>query len=233
MFPAGSFNDKCSAFKWMNKDNVITDSFDTSEVISSFNTDSSPSLNLASTDLLLTELPSELSFQPLQVVDFLSLSPGATLWYLDGAMKLIRTRLLDARVRRVTPTLSAEKIEVEGRVPDGSAFALTSAYMFDSSSVLLVEVSPPTSAAAGDGVMGLVAGHTSTAGLLSVNQLYGELNPPGYVASFPGPNNARSYMEARGYPMLPLVKAKSQHSDFVLVSQMDRLLERVQNLPVL
>ena len=113
--------------------------------------------------------------------------------------------------------------------PAGSANVNVYTYLHDSGSVCLVEISPPTSAAAGDGVLGLVAAHLYVGGAQFAPEFYGGFEVPGDIGAQAELYDYRSYAEAIGSPMT-VVAAKRQHTDFVLVNSMDRLLEKVQAL---
>jgi hypothetical protein len=234
VFTPNSLNDRLVTFKWMNKSNVITDSFETTQVMAPYNADPGTSL-VINTDVSISELEGELSFQPLQVVNFLNLAPGATLWMLDSAMKIVRMRLVKAHVENFFSNLySEERFVVESMLPDGSATADIFFYQHDSGTILLTEISPPTSAQAGDGVMGLIASHVQVGGYEYLsNVIYGELSAPGYQGSAGTYTKIRDYLADSGYPMRPLAQARRTHTDFVLASQMDHLLREVQdiNLP--
>lgn len=227
MWTPDTLNDKLTAFKWMDGDNNISDSFETSQVLAPYGTDGAP---FSGADLVLSELEGTLSFQPMQIVDFLNLAPGATLWLLDSTMKIIRMKLTKAFVNyNQFINQSQERLEVVSMLPDGSAPADINFFLHDSGSVLLVEIEPPSSPAAGDGIMGLVASHAFSGGsYFSSAGFYAELSAYGYRGSAPNPINLRNYTESTGYAMKPLVHPRRQHNDLVLASEMDRLLERVQ-----
>jgi hypothetical protein len=224
-----TLNDKLTAFKWMDSDNNISDSFETTQVIAPYGVDTTPPLT-TDADVLLSELEGTLSFEPLQVVDFLNLAPNATMWLVDSTMKIIRMKTVSSSVgySSVSGT-SQERLTVQSMLPDGSATAIVQFFLHDSGSFLLAEIRPPSSPAAGDGIMGLVASHVYTGGsFYSPAGFYGELSAPGQWGSAPNPINIRQYTEDTGFEMKPLIHAKRQHTDLVLVNEMDRLLERVQ-----
>lgn len=227
-----TLNDKLTAFKWMDGNNNISDSFETTEVIAPYGINTTPPLATGA-DVILSELDGTLSFQPMQVVDFLNLAPDATLWLLDSTMKIIRMKLTKAVVEKNYLGEAQERLNVDAMLPDGSATAPVSFFLHDSGSVLLVEIEPPSSPAAGDGIMGLVASHVFAAGsFYSPAGFYGELSAYGDRGSAPNPINIRSYTASTGYEMKPLAHAHRQHNDLVLASEMDRLLERVQAIDI-
>jgi hypothetical protein len=229
VFPVGSLNDKISAFEWMDKDNNITDSFSTADVLAPYDSNTSPALPTINRDLSLTELPSDLSFEPLKIVNYLNLAPDATVWILDSAMKIVRSKIIKLGVAPITPTMARDNMFLQTVNPAGSANVNVFSYLHDSGSVCLVEVSPPTSAAAGDGVLGLVAAHLVSGGSSFAPEFYGGFEVPGYIGAQAEVYGYRSYAEAIGSPMT-VVAAKRQHTNFVLVNSMDRLLEKVQAL---
>jgi hypothetical protein len=230
VFPVGSLNDKISGFEWMDKDNNITDSFSTADVLAPYDSNASPVLTDTGRDLSLTELPSDLSFEPLKIVNYLNLAPDATVWILDSAMKIVRSKIVNLGVKLqgyIGP--SRDDMLLQTVNPAGSANVDVYTYLHDSGSVCLVEISPPTSAAAGDGVLGLVAAHLHFGGSAFIPEFYGGFEVPGDIGAQAELYDYRSYAEAIGAPMT-VVAAKRQHTNFVLVNSMDRLLEKVQAL---
>lgn len=236
VYAVGSYLDATLAFQWMDKDNVVTDSFPTSQVIKAFNQDGSTLITKHAdmwSDVAITELDGVLSFEPLQVVDYLSLKPGSTLWLLDSASKIIRLKLTLASMNRfvIYPNTSREELLTETTDPAGNP-ALTYFYLHDSGSVAFVEIEPPSSPEAGDGIMGLVANHVVT-GATSIPGFqggYGELSSLGFNGGLPTTIQIRDYMASRGYPMLPLRKPLRQHSDLALLSLEDQVRLKVDAL---
>lgn len=237
VFGPETLNDKLMVSKWMNKDNQITDTVQTDQMLPPFNVDT-PQNFRSGFDLSLTELHNPLSFNPLTVVDVRSLRPGSTMWYIDSAMKIIRFRMDGAGVKRRTVSSSPysfDRVKATAMLPDGSAVASAYAYLHDSGSVFLAEIQPPSSPTAGDGVLGLVPWHQFLGGQLGEttdHENYGEFTAYGYQGSSPVYSNVRNYMSARFFPMPPAQKAKRQHSDLLLVSTLDRLVEKVNSITV-
>lgn len=232
VFAANSFNDRMISFRWMDKDNVITDSFDTTEVLAPYYTNANPAFNINGTDAPFSELPSDLSFDPVKVADIRNLSPGSRFWGLDSNMIISSHEVQSSKVRLVAgPTIgsvaSREDFTSLPLFPDGSKGPSTmSFYTHDSGSIAFVEISPPTSAEAGDGVVALLPRHVFSMGTAYDTTMWSERNSPGYRGSQPFVTTIRSYLESVGDPWTD-AQALRQHDDLLLVNQDDRVLERV------
>jgi hypothetical protein len=232
-FPQNSLNDRLMSFSWMNEHNVVTDQFPTSQVIASFLSHPGyPSLSIIE-DVELCEFPSSLSFEPLQLVNFLNLAPGATIWILDGAMKIIRSKLVQAgsRLEVSQPPYRRELLILDMAIkPDGTAAPLgVKTFLHDSGSVGFVEISPPSGPGAGDGVMGLIPAHVFGS---FMDARYGDLPVPGTIGTYPPSGQFRTYMAERGYPTKPLRFARRQHQNLMLQSEADSLLQSLQAITI-
>jgi hypothetical protein len=232
VFPVGSLNDKLMGFQWMDGDNNITDNISPANVIAPYTTDTSPSL-VGGGDAAITELEGELSFEPMKMLDPRNLAPGATIWSVDSAMKIVRLKYLQSPISKQFGINEAREVyDFRIMLPDGSAESDAFYYLHDSGSVAFGVISEPTSAAAGDGVLGLIPRHMVAGGEFKGTSVgYGEYPGYGAIASLPRGTNFRDYFAARGYP-LDYVQAKRQHTNFALVSTCDRIVEKVNQLSI-
>lgn len=118
-------------------------------------------------------------------------------------------------------------VALQAVTPDGLTNVLIGHYLHDSGSVLFAEISPPTSAAAGDGVLGLVPAHMYTGGdFTSGNkQLYSEYTSFGRMGSGTPATRMINYAALKG-DSFEAQPAKRQHTDFALQSTMDTILQK-------
>ena len=229
----GSLNYYLQVFEWMNKDNVIDNVRSPSQMLKGYTRDTPTDL-YAGTDLLIVESVTPLTVEPIQVVDLRTLSPGSTVWELDSAMKIIRHKLVGASVysqvgltSQAVPNIPMGHVALQAVTPDGLTNVLIGHYLHDSGSVLFAEISPPTSAAAGDGVLGLVPAHMYTGGdFTSGNkQLYSEYTSFGRMGSGTPATRMINYAALKG-DSFEAQPAKRQHTDFALQSTMDTILQK-------
>lgn len=235
VFSVDSLNDKLMGFQWMDGDNVITDDISPSDVIKPYNSDTVPSLTTTQ-DLAITELAGsrELSFEPMKIVDPRTLAPGSTLWSVDSAMKIVRLKYIKSPITPLYQgsTEARERYDLRTMLPDGSAESFVHYYLHDSGSVAFGVISEPTSAAAGDGVLGVVPKHLYNGAEFNTQSFgYGEYEGFGAIASLSRGSTIRNYFTQRGYP-LNYQQALRQHTDLALVSTCDRIVEKVDQLTI-
>lgn len=159
-------------------------------------------------DLSVFECMDQSSVPPVIPVDARSLAYGQIAWLLDSNHKIIRLR----SVRNYVDSGSLKSL-FKSVNPDGTESPVdVEAFMHDSGSFALAEISPPTSAAAGDGIMGVVI-----CSLQFMTELIGgqpSIQPffpptPGSLANRPGvTRNLYEYFSARGSPVNPLTFAR-------------------------
>ena len=152
-------------------DNITV--LDKSKILRPYASDPSfPDLSLFgnANDVEMSELVDgyEIVVQPMVIADPRTMVPGSNAWYIDGSHKIIRGRF---KASCHGPRLDENFLEAT--YPDGSPWDVNglasqqvfAAFLHDSGSYIFVEISPPTSWQAGDGVLGLVPSHEVTGGL--------------------------------------------------------------------
>lgn len=227
------------AFRWIDHDDTLLQEIDGTQVILGYKQDPSfPALNtvkdsvVANSDVELSETFVDMLAPPVVMADARSAGFNATAWLLDGSDKIIRCRLKKSFVRD-----GHEQYALAGCRPDGTELTnpLIGQYNHDSGSVLLIEVSPPTSAAAGDGVMGLIPSHILGTGDFTIStQLrtgYGQLTANGSLASSASDTNLsiREYVSFRGHPMPAMRMATIQDEAATEVVEQE-ILARVEDV---
>jgi len=170
-YGSGSYFEQVMKGMFIDKDNNET-VVQPSSVILPYETDPSfAALNLLlyAYDLVVGEIKtgSEIAVIPIQIADTRTMVPGSTAWIIDGSDKIIRGRY------RLSWTGSVfDHHWIESTYPDGSLWSgnnpdtqeVTREFTHDSGAKVFVEISPPTSWAAGDGVLGMVPKHVFTPG---------------------------------------------------------------------
>lgn len=207
-------------FRWLNHDNTVADEISGTQVLLSYRKDPQWSDLDATGDLGVVEFTRDIAVNPVTFVDARTAGFGATFWLLDGSMKIIRLRLKKAFIRRGIEVFTLEPVN-----PDGSSITTAQKvenFLHDSGSRLFVEVTPPTSTAAGDGILGMVTAHvfqaydfvdpnTTRSGYGDIVLTFGY--PSGDVAKIhPTTKHSRlmQYLNFRGYPAYDIRKARSQ-----------------------
>ena len=201
------------AFRFIDGSNNVTP-LDPRQIIA-YTTDPPSSLNLSasvSIDLGLLESLVPTSVPRITPVDPRTLPLGATGWCLDSNHKIIRVRSTNQYVqgRRLTSEWQAVK-------PDGTELPAglpVQGWSGDSGSFVLVEIKPPTSPAAGDGILGVCLGSNFSPQGWVVDgfpvQLSFDIDGDGNIADAnPLPNPYLvEYLASRGAPMIPLTQAR-------------------------
>jgi len=208
-------------YRFIDSDDGIID-IPASDVIGFYNRDTSipfPAVGQgvgADGDSVLAEFLSDQPIEPIKFTDAKSCGKNATAWFIDGSMKIIR--------------MSWERCYTQGnighyrfswRTPDNAAVPeKVGVYLHDSGSRVFVEVKPPTSAEAGDGVLAALPNHVFGAGdfvYSAKNYNYMEFDEaPGVLANsvdYRLANGWDTYLAARGYSVTKTkANRKSSHS---------------------
>lgn len=167
-----SYVNKAHSFRWITGNNTIVDltssdlyhpyTHDTAEARDEQNAISFPLIS----DATIVEAAAVYPINPVAIVDPSSIPIGADIWCLDGSMKIIALKKVISGIHnfgfdvsseyittfQYVPTYAQYRVFVSMDCPDGSA------YMHDSGSTFYHEISPPSSPAAGDGIMGIIPG---------------------------------------------------------------------------
>jgi hypothetical protein len=197
-----------ASMRWLDRNGNLVFAADPKKVIP-FGSDTFQSIAFQmAIDLTVFECIDQSSVTPVIPVDARSLAYGQTAWLLDSNHKIIRLRSVKSYVdsgdlrslfKAVNPDGTESPVDVELFTHDSGTFALA-------------EIKPPTSAAAGDGVMGvLVASVKFPNELVGDQPLQQPMSPstPGYIANKPGiSRNLYEYFNARGSPVNPLTFAR-------------------------
>lgn len=196
------------AFRFIDGDNQVTELDPTN--ITVYETDPPNLLNLTPIDLVMFESLQPSAVSRLYPVDPRSLPFGATEYVLDSNHKIVRVTSQRQYVERqqiVTNSLAVN--------PDGSAVAFPpQLFLHDSGSFALVEISPPTSVEAGDGIMGVCcASNIGTSEWVmgtSSTKLVFHAEEEGFIANYLPIANpyVPEYLSDRGKPMRPLSMAR-------------------------
>lgn len=213
IFPADSQSANATMFRWLDSDDTVIQTIAATNVLRGFSTD--PPTNLTCpNDLALFETTVDIEAPPMIIADVRTIARSKTLWILDSNQKIVR---LEQSLSCVEG--GRDRYQFKGVKPDGSAApVLPHEFLHDSGSIVLAEIYPPTSAAAGDGVMGLVPAHVVSSGQLvdPFFAVYGyeDLQADGdFANSASSPTNIRSYMASRGYPMPSVDTAQRQDTN--------------------
>lgn len=197
-----------ASMRWLDQNGNLVFAADPKKVIP-FGSDTFQSIAFQmAIDLTVFECIDQSSVTPVIPVDARSLAYGQTAWLLDSNHKIIRLRSVKSYVdsgdlhslfKAVNPDGTESPVDVELFTHDSGTFALA-------------EIKPPTSAAAGDGVMGVLVASVRFPNELVGNQpLQQPMSPPtpGYLANKPGVSrNLYEYFSARGSPVNPLTFAR-------------------------
>lgn len=219
---------------WLDHDNSVIQTVSPQNVIRGYSTDPPTNLNCTG-DLSMFEFLSPVSVPPMQVVDCRTAGHAQDLWVLDSNHKIIRVKMESASVQNGRDFYSFQAVKPDGSVIPTSVYEVY-AFLHDSGSIALAEISPPTSPAAGDGVLGLVPAHVFSLGNLVMDEWgykrigYGDFDADGDYAGTPVPTNIFSYCASRGSPLLPVRNARrttalaSQSVDNQILAMMEGLL---------
>lgn len=230
-YTPGSLFEATTQFRWLDHDNSVIANVAPSDVIRGYSTDPPTDLNCLS-DLAMFEFVNPVSVPPMQVVDARTMGFGQTIWMLDSNHKIGRLRLVSAAVNSGRDYFRSQLVKPDGtEIPEqGNLF------LHDSGSLVLAEISPPSSAEAGDGVLGLLPFHAYSGGNFIDSFYgfqrpgYGDFSASGNLAGTPVPTNIFSYCANRGSPLLPVRNARRttalalQSVDAQILATMEGLL---------
>lgn len=194
--------------RWLNADNSLRFAADPKNIVP-FGSDTYQSIAFQmAVDLNVFECLDPSDVPPIIPVDCRSMSLGQTAWLLDSNHKVIRVR----SVRNYVDSGDLRSL-FKAVNPDGTESPVdVEVFLHDSGTFALAEIKPPTSAAAGDGVMGVLVASVKFPNELVGNQpLQQPMSPPtpGYLANKPGVSrNLYEYFSARGSPVNPLTFAR-------------------------
>lgn len=183
------------AFRWIDKDNQLIQELDPTLLMAGYTTDLTnyPGM-MNDSDTALIESYVDLQAPPIKYVDMRSLPAGYVGWVIDSNHKIIRARFDSSYVDsgRIDVALYT-MLNPDGSIPTDSFLSFTG----DSSSSLWVELVPPTSREAGDGVLGFACGGISSTSFLT-------RSGQGTIATTPplaADNDLWDYMASRGFPV--------------------------------
>lgn len=229
-YAVGSMFEAVYQYRWLNSDNQEIVNIPPTEIMLGYSFD--PPTNFAGRgDLGLTEFLTPQLVPPVQFVDPRSVQHGATAWLLDGSQKIVRLKFTRSYVTHGTQSYAFEAVS-----PDGSTPPIpVQTYMHDSGSIALIEISPPSSPSAGDGIMGIIPAHIVYAGEL-VNPAvssatgYFDVQADGYIANPPLEQHVASYCADRGYPVMPVLPAL-RGGALALQSVEEEILALLEGIP--
>lgn len=209
-YPVGSFLAAMvgQAFRFIDGDNQVTQ-FDPAD-ITVYMYDPPSQLNLGGIDLVMFEYLQASSVPRLHPVDARSLALNATAYVLDSNHKIVRLRSARQFVQAGRLYASFQAVNPDGSVPQTPPVM----FMHDSGSFALVEIAPPTSAQAGDGIMGVCFGSnygpTEWIDPSAITPLVFQLQADGTIATESPLQNPYvvEYLASRGKPMRSLSFAR-------------------------
>lgn len=183
------------AFRWIDHDDQLLQELDPTLLMAPYKTDLTgyPGM-LNVSDTALCESYEDLKATPIQYVDMRSVPANSTVWTIDSNHKIIRGKLETAFVdSRLVETSDYKWVQ-----PDGTpALYDFITFTHDSSSTIMVELSPPSSREAGDGVLGWTPGGLSSSSWL-IRDGVGSIATTAPLAAN---NDLWNYMAYRGYPV--------------------------------
>lgn len=166
------------SFRWLDSDNSLIQHVDPQDIIGPYTSDPDVLSNFAvGLDFAMLETQFDLLAPPVAYVDARTYPYGSNAWMLDSNHKIVRYMFKDQRVQSGVLIQSANFQTVLN--PDGTPNPVeASVFLHDSGTHFLVEVSPPTSAQAGDGVLGFVTQDISSSAWVSMQGIGAFANTP-------------------------------------------------------
>jgi hypothetical protein len=211
-YPVDSFLANAQCLRWLGPDNEVLDEISGEEILLPYSADPPSNLS-ANEDLGIWEATRNINVEPISVVDTQTMSVGQKMWMLESNHRIIRQEFVLTCV-----VGGVDRYGMHPVMPNGDPLPYpVQFYEFDSGTSIVCEIKPPTSAAAGDGVLGLLPSHlqfsndfvyTLSQPLSATRPGYGDLTASGFLATHDFSlqpqfvrNNVRSYFASRGYAM--------------------------------
>ncbi len=178
------------------------------------------------------ELPTPFPGTPLRVVNAQSIYYDTNVWCIDGSQKICGPIAYKRSGYNYDPGQQVGQVRSFMRLTEQTSAPGFSLYLHDSGSTFFIELKPPTSAAAGDGVLGFLPGTV----------IYiGNLNPIGpsndpipsciLVDGDPASALVTAYWTSRGYPDYPFFNlAPRTNQALATESEAQAILADVQAL---
>lgn len=228
------------AFRWIDHDDTVLQEISPEDVILSFKQDPSfAALNTikdsanGNSDVEICETLTDMLAPPIVLADIRTAGLNATAWMLDGSDKIIRCGVTKAFVDS-----GHDQYALQAQTPAGVAitsFPTVTQFLHDSGSLVLVEISPPTSVAAGDGVMGLMPAHVFSVGDFTTGTQtrtgFGQLSALGSFAASAVDSNLsiREYCAFRGSAMPSMRMARVTDSIATEVKELE-ILDKAESV---
>jgi hypothetical protein len=226
-YPANGYFDALlsESFRWLDSDNSLIQHIDPQDIIGPYNSDPAVLDAFAfGLDFTMLETSFDLLAPAVTYVDARTLPLGSTAWMLDSNHKIVRYAF---RSQRVLSSVLEQTESFDAAVnPDGTPCAISPIiFLHDSGTHFLVEVSPPTSAQAGDGVLGFITEEISSAAWVTV---MGE----GLIANTPPLKDYKvlSYLALRG-ETVSLAQARNQ-GPYASQTTEQQILSTLQGIPI-
>lgn len=225
---AGGYPDSMAAallvFRWLGADDSVLDSIEPEDIYLPFTSDP-PNLVAMQSDSCCFEPIRSLSVPPVSVGDCTNIGAGQTnAWIVDGNDKVIRAKIQYAYNAGSLPYFRITTVTPTGAAPPLQPLEFT----HDSGSRIFVEVSPASSASAGDGVVAMLPVHTVNAGYFTDGfdvAGYERLSGTGWLATTnPVIHDFRAYCFRRGHPMNPLLSGRRTDTKASQTTQADILV---------
>lgn len=211
-------------FRWIGAGNQVLDQLTPYEVIRPYTADTANGYPVISVnDLLVFESVRNVAVTPLIVADIRNCESGMTAWMVDGASKVVRCKIVRAWVQNAQPFYY-----LAGVLPDGSpAPVQPGAFLHDSGSFVVVELKPPSSVEAGDGIAAILPYHIFSSPFATPVAGYDNITEAGWLANLsPTPSQMRQYAASRGYPM-PARQAAWRKGDPATETAQQQILSEV------
>lgn len=211
-YAVGSYADAVITLRFLGPNNEVLADIDTQDVILPYAQDASPAFNYVG-DASLWETLADIPVERMQLVNPQTMRPGQAAYLIDGNSKVIRCAYDGAWSVAGHDQYAFHTVRPDGE--DDAGNTRSAAFVHDSGSIILCEIEPPTSAEAGDGIMGLVGAHIYTTNDFNYNGVvtfatpgYADIPATGWLATHEmttlqpesSPSNLRAYCAARGYP---------------------------------
>jgi hypothetical protein len=202
-YTAGSYFLASTLVRWISHDNIVYD-LSPSNIIWPYTNVSSAygsgfaSGALISADCAITECTQDIPVPPFALIDARTVPVGTKAFTCDSNFKIIELNWRSCWYNE--EGTDRYQFNTSAKLPVGTTLPVVN-YLHDSGSTVFVEIKPPTSAAAGDGILGLVMFSLRSANdLVNGTATDMALIPPSTHAS----NSAVLYQQSLGnnFPMV-------------------------------
>lgn len=213
------------SFRWIDADNSLIQQVDPQDLIGPYNSDPAVLAGFGvGLDFSMLETQFDLLAPPVTYVDARTYPFNGNAWMLDSNHKIVRYA---TKWQSISSGVLSQYGSYQSTLnPDGTPSPLAPAvFLHDSGTHFLVEISPPTSAQAGDGVLGFLTEDISSSPWISMQGV-------GEVANRPPLKNYRiaEYLALRG-ASFSLASARNA-GPYASETVEQQILTTLQGLPI-